>query len=89
MNDCKTEICLYQREYEEAILGNTQLQHPVHCGIYTKIFNKVYPFLAFNQAAIVATFPMLLLETIKNMIKKSVPDFLYKQIFKFYKWVKN
>lgn len=89
LNSCRTEIYLYQREYDEAIAGNKQLQHHVYCGIYTKIFNKFYPLLSFNKAAFFSSFPMLLFEAIKNIIKKYASQKVYEQIFKFYKRVNN
>lgn len=57
IHDVKTRFVLYERTVEEAVVGNTQLRHPVHRTLRNRVFNLLWPLLPFDTAVSLCVLP--------------------------------
>lgn len=76
---CQDKLQLFEREYQEAIEGNSQLRAPVAQYVLSNKFNKYYPKYSFGVAAWL-TVPHLLGKTmLKRFLTRYTPAKKLKQ----------
>lgn len=69
INATKLEMHAYERNAQEAIDGNTQLQCPTKGTLSRRIFNALYPMLPFDTAVKVSIIHCRIKASLKNYIK--------------------
>jgi coenzyme F420-reducing hydrogenase beta subunit len=89
LNACADKLCLFKREYQEAVSGNAQLRGPVPYGRSVKLFNKFYPLMSFGAAAYLAGGFVLFKAFGKGILEQYAPKSVTQGCMRFYQRIKR